>query len=154
TAIADPTRDRMIVFGGSLNSTLLNDTWTLSLGETPAWTPLATSGPLPAARSGHTAIYDPVRDRMIVYGGSDGTYLGDVWALSLSGSPTWAPITPAGPAPAARQGHTAIYDPVRDRMIIFGGFAPGLSSEAWALSLSGAPAWTLISASGAASFAY
>ena len=33
-------------------------------------------------REGHSAVYDPVRDRMIVFGGRDGSaYLDDVWLL-------------------------------------------------------------------------
>jgi hypothetical protein len=38
----------------------------------------------PPTRAGHTAIYDPVRDRMIVFGGIGDTSLNDTWALSLS----------------------------------------------------------------------
>lgn len=37
------------------------------------------------SRHGHSEIYDPVRDRMVVFGGWDGAYLNDVWAL------TWGP---------------------------------------------------------------
>ena len=51
----------------------------------------------------HTAIYDPVRDRMVVFGGYDGNgNRNDVWALSLSGSPAWSELTPAGSLPSAR----------------------------------------------------
>ena len=35
----------------------------------------------------HSAIYDPMRDRMVVFGGDDGAYSGwrnDVWALVRS----------------------------------------------------------------------
>ena len=79
------------------------------------------TNPPPSGRSEHTAIYDPVRDRMVVFGGYDGTLRNDVWALSLSGSPAWSALAPAGSPPSARYGHTAIYDPVRDRMVVFGG---------------------------------
>ena len=77
------------------------------------------------ARSGHSAIYDPVRDRMVVFGGYSGTgytyFLNDVWVLSLAGMPAWTQLTPTGTPPSARYGHSAIYDPVRDRMVVFGG---------------------------------
>ena len=52
----------------------------------------------------------------------------DVWALSLSGSPTWAQLAPAGTPPGAWYGHSAIYDPARDRMVVFGGNDGGKSA--------------------------
>src|SRR5206468_8855757 len=50
------------------------------------------SGPLPltsgpVARHDHALIDDPVRDRLVLFGGADanGAALGDVWVLPLSG---------------------------------------------------------------------
>jgi hypothetical protein len=89
---------------------------------------------LPGARVEHTAIYDPVRDRMVVYG-NEGPGANDVWALTLSGTPLWTPLAPAGGPPPARYGHTAIYDPLRDRMVVFGGDGDGNNfNDAWALT--------------------
>lgn len=69
-----------------------------------------------ARRQDHVAIYDPVRVRMMVFGGfTDYVCLDDVWALSLSGASEWSKIEPGGTAPAARSSTSAIYDPVRDR---------------------------------------
>lgn len=47
----------------------------------------ALAGVPPSQRFGHTAIFDPARDRMVVFGGWDGASLNDVWALSLAGEP-------------------------------------------------------------------
>jgi hypothetical protein len=81
----------------------------------------------------HTAVYDPVRDRMVVFGGhGDFPFLNDVWALSLAGSPAWSELAPAGIPPSARDGHTASYDPVRDRMVVFGSSLDKLN-DVWAL---------------------
>ena len=152
TAIHDPVRDRVVVFGGVYgpSNTSFNEVWALSLAGTPAWTLLAPTGTPPSARYGHTAIYDPVRDRMVVLGGYDVSgILNDVWALSLAGTPAWAALTPAGTPPSTRDGHTAIYDPVRDRMVVFGG--RGTSSrrnDVWSLSLAGTPTWAALTPSG------
>jgi hypothetical protein len=127
-AIYDPLGHRMIVFGGGAHSSGIssyyNDVWALSLTDTPSWTQIATAGMPPDAREGHTAVYDALRDRMVVFGGftSPGpVYFNDAWALSLRGTPTWTQLLPSGAAPRQRYGHTAIYDPVRDRMVVFGG---------------------------------
>jgi hypothetical protein len=152
TAIYDPLRQRMVVFGGYDGADTFNDVWSLSLSASPAWTELTPAGTPPSGRLGHTAIYDPVRDRMVVFGGSRANYpalpLNDIWALSLSGTPAWTELTPAGTPPAPRSHHTAIYDPVRDRMVVFGGFRSE-TSDVWALSLTGSPAWTEIAPAGA-----
>src|SRR2546428_2750684 len=112
----------------------MNDVWTLALSGKPTWSKLSPSGIKPAARSFHTATYDPMRDRMIVFGGGGN----DVWALSL-GSPLWSQLAPTGVLPAARTEHSAIYDPLRDRLVVFsgggdaGGF-PAVFGDLWTLS--------------------
>src|SRR5439155_558701 len=146
TAIYDPVRDRMLVFGGYDASAThyRNDLWALSLAGTPAWSALAPAGTPPSARIWHTAIYDPARDRMLVFGGYDGrSLLNDVWALSLAGSLAWTALAPAGSPPSARYSPTAFYDPVRDRMLVFGGNDGGsLRNDVCAHSLAGTTAWS------------
>ena len=154
TAIYDPVRDRMVVFGGGDGTYFRNDVWALSLAESPAWSALAPAGSPPIGRYGHTAIYDPVRDRMMVFGGYDGpTLRNDVWELSLSGNSAWSELTPTGAAPTPRVRHTAIYDPVRDRMVVFGGqeggaWPQGVRNDVWELSLSGDPIWSELTPAG------
>jgi hypothetical protein len=161
SAIYDPVRDRMVVFGGFgdyLNPNP-NDVWVLSLADTPAWGQLAVVGPLVAGRRNHCAIYDPVRDRMVVFGGASclmKCYLADAVALSLAGTPTWIVVASgAPPMPSEREGSTAIYDPVRDRMVMFGGYynhygiANVFLNDVWALSLTGSQEWSQLGPSGA-----
>jgi hypothetical protein len=157
SAIYDPVRDRMIIFGGAGANTglnhYLNDVWALDLSGTPQWTQILASGG-PSSRGLHSAIYDPMNDRMLVYGGLDGfSSLGDLWALSLSGTPAWAQLTPSGMGPSTRYAHRAIYDPILNSMMMFGGVLfttfPTFSStnlnDTWSLSLSGSPAWSQVS---------
>jgi hypothetical protein len=62
---------------------------------------------------------------MVVFGGFDvpnsPNQDNDVWALTLSGSPVWSQLLPGGTPPGAHENHTAIYDPMRDRMVVFAG---------------------------------
>jgi hypothetical protein len=149
SAIYDPVRDRMIVFGG-LDSTgaPVNDVWALSFSGGTAWTKLAPSGAAPSPRCNHTALYDPIRDRMLIFGGwtGSGTWYNDAWSLSLGSSPAWDSLSALGPAPARRSFHSAIYDPVRDRMVVFSGYP--VSNDVWTLSLGSSPAWNELSPTG------
>lgn len=148
SAIYDPVRNRMVMFGGEYN----NDTWTLPMTGAPAWTSVTPLGSLPAAREYATAVYDPGRDRMLVFGGlSQGGALNDVWELSFAGTtPTWTQLAPSGQPPSPRWAHCAVYDPLNDRVVVFGGvLANGdLSSETWSLSLTGTPIWSQITGAG------
>lgn len=85
---------------------------------TNTWSNVATGGP--TARYQHTALWTTgaMPDRMIVWGGYDGTleldsgayFTGDLWSPgSLSG------------LPSQRRLHTAVWDDVAKRMIVFGG---------------------------------
>lgn len=151
SALYDPIRDRMIVFGGLTDGNVfLNDVFALSLSGVSTWTPITPAGAVPAARRLHSAIYDPVRDRMIIYGGNDGGVRNDTWVLTLSGTPTWTELLPLGGPPNVGMEHTAIYDPVRDRMIVFGGrdVVGTIRGDVWELSLSGAPTWTRLTPTG------
>jgi hypothetical protein len=147
TIVFDAPNRRLVLFGG-YDGSYLNDVWTADMGPTPVWTRLTPAGTPPVGRASHTAIYDAPRHRMIVFAGSDGSaYRNDVWALSLdAGAETWIPLTPAGSAPPQRRSHSAIYDAVGDRMIIFGGYF--YRNDTWALSLSGAPVWQQLNPSG------
>jgi hypothetical protein len=140
--VYDSARDRMILFGGRANASTppMNDVWTLSLGGSPAWSAITPAGTPPAARHWPSAVYDPVGDRMLVWGGADGaTQYSDLWQLTLSGTPGWSPLSPLGAAPGHIENANAIHDPVRARMLIIGG---ALSGECWALTLGGTPEWT------------
>jgi len=151
SAIVDVENDRMVVFGG-IARRLLNDVWTLSLHGTPTWSPLAVRGTPPSPRFYSAVTYDPVRKRMLVFGGRAGsfTFVDDVWELTLDSTPTWTQLFPTGTAPSLYQ-PAMIFDPVRDRMLVFGSTRADVGLGAtgtWELSLGEAPAWTQLDAAG------
>ena len=68
----------------------------------PEWASLSPTGGPVSHRSGYSAVYDAPRSRMVIYGGFNGAYKNDVWALSLTSPPAWTEITPVLAGPAAR----------------------------------------------------
>ena len=145
--VYDEPRRRMLVLFGNEG----NGLWTLTLDSNPTWSRISPSGTVPTGRSSGTAVYDPVGDRVIVFGGNNNMHeLGDVWELSLAGTPEWTQILPGGEQPAARFGHSAVYDPIGNRMIIHGGrrWYVNFRDDTWALSLDANPTWTLLSTAG------
>jgi hypothetical protein len=72
------------------------------------------------------AIYDPVGQRMVIYGGRGSSAYGDVWALNLSDN-SWQQLSPSGTPPGARCLAGAAYCPARHSMVFFGG--TNLSSQ-------------------------
>jgi hypothetical protein len=112
---------------------------TAALGDSNgAW---FTTGP--PRRIQHAATYDPVRDRMIVFGGGTATGGAATIALSLQGDPIWSPLPVTGTSPRVTSGYSAFYDSSGDRMVAFGGNDYGQAPRgfAWQLNLSGAFRW-------------
>src|SRR5205814_804553 len=71
-AAIDPTSDRMILFGGASTGADLSDVWSLPMTSGAVFSEITPDGAAPAPRSGHGAIYDPVRDRMVRVGEQPG----------------------------------------------------------------------------------
>jgi Kelch motif protein/galactose oxidase-like protein len=144
SAMFDPVRDRVIMFEGE-------ELWSLSLAGDPTWTRLEAIGPSPPARAWHSAVYDSKRDRMIVFGGRSGeAVLGDVWTLDLANGPMWAQLAVPMPSMLPRVSHAATYDPVNDRMLVYGGdtWGYGYRNDTWELRFSGEPSWQKIFSTG------
>ena len=149
-SVYDAAEDRAIIFGGYYIGYFYNDVWALDLTEgSETWQMLSTSGTAPAPREAATAIIDPVNNRMIVFGGYDQTTsaCNDVWELDLT-TLTWTQLFPSGTSPGARYAHSAVYDEVEHRMVVFGGAAPYMLAfnDVWELDLTdGAEAWQQLS---------
>jgi hypothetical protein len=154
-AIYDVVGDRVIVLGAS------GDVWSLSMSSTTSWTRIIPMNPI-AGRSGHSAIYNSAEHSMVIFGGLASTggnnfaegWLDDVWALSLSGAPSWTNLVPNDPRPLSLTiDQRAVFDSTRDRVL----YPPGKleihypdwswqmrTFETWALGLSGTARWERI----------
>jgi len=142
TMIADPSHARLVVFGGQDNAGWTGDVWMRSLADSGVWRQALPEGAKPASKYDGTAIYEPRRNRMSVFGG---LYSDGVWALSLGDAPAWTQLALPGSGPGDREGARAVYDPIGDRLITFGGASPSLQNDVWAFALGDSSGWTRLS---------
>jgi hypothetical protein len=126
SAAYDSQSDRLVVYGGIADMdrlVIVNETWSYDF-KSNAWTNLTVAYSPPPVYA-HAMVYDSESDRIIMFGGfaMDGGFLNDTWSYDLD-SNTWTNKTPLV-SPPARYGASAVYDPVSDRVLIFGGWASG-----------------------------
>jgi Kelch motif protein len=151
SVIFDTRRDRVVMFGGRTGGSQdLDEVWTLSMRDR-RWQRLDPTGPRPPARSTHAAVYDPHRDRMLVFGGAagpSGVLFSDLWELSLGPHPRWSRLEPDGDGPSARYAHAAIYDAAGRRLLIYGGIETPphyqLPGDLWEVTLQGRIRWRAV----------
>jgi hypothetical protein len=94
-----------------------------------------SQGAAPDARAYGTAIYDPIGQQVIIFGGmGDRGFLNDLWAFDLA-TRSWIRLNPTGTPPAPRRGHNAIYDPVGHQMVIWAGQGNGFFNDTRTLDL-------------------
>jgi len=111
----DSARGVTLLFGGSTSGdgSVVNDTWEWD-GTT--WTELhPVVSPTPRIYS--AMAFDPVRQRMVLFGGGYPTFLNDTWEWDGT---TWVQRSPSV-SPARRSLHTLVWDSVRQRVVLFGG---------------------------------
>jgi len=153
--------DRMIIWGGRSDSSFWGSYDVFGNGksydpQTDTWADLPSEG-VPAARHGHTAVWDG--EGMIIWGGAGPDPNGNEEYLRSGArydpdpqNPQWTEL-PLENAPTAREGHTAVWSPVDQVMIVWGGY--GLTEDGYGEELATggryAPSagWTPISLEGA-----
>jgi len=150
----DSNRHRAVLFGGYS----VNETWVLDLDNPTTWELLPVRGALPLPRGETNAVYDPVNDRLWIWGGrhGSGAVYGEPAYLQFTNVPgdsaTWVRVNPDrdptnGDQPTPRYGSGTVYDPAGQRMIFYGGGygnANLMTSGTWALSLDARPTWDLL----------
>jgi hypothetical protein len=141
----DPVARDLVTFAGFTSQGRFDDVWRFN-DQADTWTDVSP-GTGPGERCLHAACYDPVRRRMIMYGGQNNFGpLGDLWALDLDTN-TWTELTPAtGPSP--RYFTSLVYDAANHRVTVFGGQTAQLPvNEVWVYDL-WTNEWTQLSPSG------
>jgi len=137
SAVYDPVGRRVLVFGGWDGVRQYGEVWALSLGDTPEWSTVCAAdgcGGGPGPRRAAQAVLDGTRERLVLFGGTDGTYRDDLWELSLRGEPAWRRVS-VGATPPARAGH-AMTVAGSATAWLFGGSAKGAErNDLWSLDL-------------------
>ena len=119
SAAFDGRRGEIILFGGlhyrgSEEGKLLGDTWKWNGKE---WKQITAPGP--QARAWHCMAYDSHRDRVVLFGGSEGfgkTAFADTWESDGS---KWTKLNVHGPEP--RSDFAMVYDSIHRKIVLFGG---------------------------------
>lgn len=122
----------LLLFGGvkyesgGILGTPSNDLWQY---DGAAWQPVTVTGPRPAARSQHGLVYDPVDQRVLLFGGDGGSYLNDLWAFDFTGPAIGAWVRLTDLPAAGRRGAILGYDAWRDHFVVVGGIKQGTTEQ-------------------------
>jgi hypothetical protein len=119
----DAARNRVVLFGGRFSAyQTAGDTWEWD-GDSGSWTERIPAGSRPQPRCLHSLAYDHARGTVLLFGGElfggNVEYFGDTWEWDGASS-TWTDRTPAS-SPAPRSRHALAYEPIREKVFMFGG---------------------------------
>jgi hypothetical protein len=138
----DPLLEKTVLYGGlgraSINQSITrySDMWSF---DGTKWTKLAVTT-TPGQRLGAQLAVDPVSGKVLLFGGllaeQTGSnsltqaYVNDTWQWDGKAS-TWTKLEPAR-APDARENGMMSYDPLTQRIVLFGGYSYGFyHSDLW-----------------------
>ena len=128
----DAAGSRVVAFGGISYATpglVVGDTWVGAVsGDTVTWTELK-SETKPSPRYGSFTGFDPKTRKLVVWSGaqegkgSDQVNAAqDAWTLDLSKDPpVWAELPLGDSPPPGRRNGCGIFEPVSQRLFVFGG---------------------------------
>ncbi|MFX1536239.1 MAG: Kelch repeat-containing protein [Promethearchaeota archaeon] len=133
--VYDPVSQKVILFGGIENVDLfkyVDDMWAYDY-STNTWTELhPTVNPSP--RINPSWVYNPDHQSVFLFGGMDSTgRKADTWIFNYSDN-QWIQIFPEA-SPQARDSHSMVYDPVNQKVILFGGYGASyyrILNDTWA----------------------
>lgn len=116
----------------------------------PAQWALQTPSTAPPPRRAGAAAFDPISNRVIIYGGlitSPAQSINEMWAYNGSGD--WSQVTATGASP--RWGHQMVTDTTLNRLVTFGGRSPTINSLADDTLVWNGTAWQTVATTNAPS---
>lgn len=139
--VYDPNRNRILVFEN-------NALWKLPLEGPAIWEPCAIEGTPQETGTHSLAVFDSIRNRIILQGGIipfPGYQTTVTSVIQMDDPPVWQRL-PNGPP---RYGHLGVFDPVEDRVLVFGGWysccdASPVTDTTYELRLGDSPVWSLV----------
>jgi hypothetical protein len=120
--VYDSAHEQGLLYGG-YGTYVMDDIWAWKEGE---WQRIDFSGPGPRSHAGMAS--DPDANALVLFGGATSTstfssLTDQTWRLA---SGRWSELAPAD-KPSPRGSPAMGYDPARQRMVLYGGFAPDKS---------------------------
>jgi N-acetylneuraminic acid mutarotase len=130
TAIYHDPTDRLILFGGANGMTRRNDTQAFNF-TTNQWTSIPPTGMTPPPMSRHSMVYDEIRNKVLLFGGSDAAQKFDgTWLLNPA-TGKWTESL-AAPHPMMRDNHAIAIASGPGVAVLFGGNGTsGLYNDTW-----------------------
>jgi Regulator of Chromosome Condensation (RCC1) repeat protein/galactose oxidase-like protein len=118
------TPGRLVLFGGyDAGGTRFQTAFDYN-ASTHSWENHSLAAPSPSARSWSTLAYDSGRNKLILFGGFNGSVaINDTWeaAAGGTGNTVFTQITPATTSPSIRYQHAMVHDSARGVTVLFGG---------------------------------
>jgi hypothetical protein len=127
----DPNSKNLIVFGGIGRKTTedkIQRYGDMFSFDGTRWSQLKPSV-LPSARYGAFVEWDPIRKKIVMFGGKNDKeeYINEQWEWDGS---NWAQVNPAT-RPSPRMNGAMMFDPARQQLTLYGGYAGAYFSETW-----------------------
>jgi M6 family metalloprotease-like protein len=121
------TRGESVLYGGGFDGTLFSDTWT--------WNGMSWAQKNPAnhprTQSGFAMTYDAARDQVVLFGGFDSsTSSGLSDSTWIWNGADWTELHPQT-NPGERANHSMAYNPVSQKIVLFGGNANEADTWEW-----------------------
>ena len=138
--VYDESVDKVILFGGGFQDissyTYYGDTWIYD-PIANIWSEIFPQQH-PTARSSSSMVYDPLNQKIILFGGVDITdnWMDDTWIFD-SRTQEWTQVFPDN-HPSVRGSASIFYDPQAQKVILYGGYRPtgGHFDDTWAFDYS------------------
>lgn len=149
SVVYNPKDTTMVLFGGQdLDGNIFNDLWILDLNNI-TWRRIAPEPGWPDVRLAALVALDEQANTLWMFGGYQGFEFNELWSLDLT-TLQWTEHPMGSPAPPARNGAPAFFEPASRSMVIFGGVDHNNNrglNDLWAYSVDNGT-WQQLSTSG------